>query len=333
MRRKLFLATIMAAAVALQGACSGGAGPKSTPTPTSAAATPTPPPGPTSTPTGGGGAVTPTPSATPPQGTRTPGTATECDLKITKTSAPNVPTAGTITYTIAVDWVCVGTPGSTGVPVLVHDLLPVQPNGQPYPFPPNGTPSMTVSTGSSVPAGTPCTAPGPTPGPGFGCNLGILQPGGHVEVTFALDTGAGQNLTNTAQVDPFNQVAEINEGNNQAQVTNTGCCTPSSPPTTGTITIILDAQPDNAQDFTFTGPGLTPATFIVDDDTDPTLANTQVFSSVPAGTYTITETVPPGWKVKGIGCTGAGSWSTGAASVTITLAGGSSVTCTFVNSP
>ena len=51
---------------------------------------------------------------------------------------------------------------------------------------------------------------------------------------------------------------------------------------TGTIVVRKDAVPDDPQDFSFTaGGGLSPASFQLDDDSDPTLSNTQTFDERP----------------------------------------------------
>jgi hypothetical protein len=100
------------------------------------------------------------------------------------------------------------------------------------------------------------------------------------------------------------------------------------------ITVLKNTVPDGPQDFTFTATGgLVPSMFMLDDDNDPTLPNAQTFTNVPAGTYTITETVPPGWMVTSIGCVGAIGVSTGVSSATITVQAGANVTCTFKNEP
>jgi hypothetical protein len=120
--------------------------------------------------------------------------------------------------------------------------------------------------------------------------------------------------------------------------------------TTSSIVIVKEATPmgawiptvpDDPQDFQFsvTG-GLTPASFLLDDDDDPTLSNTQTYGHVSAGTYVVTETVPPGWDLLGIDCH---FWSGGPSGgwvstwsvdlpnrrVTIYLAAGERVDCTF----
>ncbi|MBI3785293.1 MAG: hypothetical protein HY270_18020 [Deltaproteobacteria bacterium] len=120
-----------------------------------------------------------------------------------------------------------------------------------------------------------------------------------------------------------------------------GMCTPTPTrtPTSSmggnSITIIKNTVPDGPQDFTFTASGgLVPSTFLLDDDNDPTLPNSQAFTNVPTGNYTIAEIVPAGWMVTSIGCVGPGaSFSTGASSVSIFVPTGTNVTCTFKNEP
>jgi hypothetical protein len=119
-----------------------------------------------------------------------------------------------------------------------------------------------------------------------------------------------------------------------ASPTRTPTPTPTVAPGTGTITIVKNTVPDGPQDFTFTASGgLVPATFMLDDDSDPTFSNTQSFHNVAPGTYTISESVPLGWLIIGIGCSGAGTFSTGVNSVTITVSAGTNLTCTFTNAP
>ena len=105
-----------------------------------------------------------------------------------------------------------------------------------------------------------------------------------------------------------------------------------------TITIIKDADPNAAQDFAYTTTGgLVPATFSLDDDSDNTLSNTQIFSVNP-GTFSVTESAAPsGWAFTSVSCTSSGtgtSTTTNAqtANITIGANGGGAVTCTFTNS-
>ena len=108
-------------------------------------------------------------------------------------------------------------------------------------------------------------------------------------------------------------------------------------PYTCGITIVENSVPDGPQDFgfsTFSGgivPNLTPSHFTLDDDTNGTLSNTQTFTNVSCGAYTISETaLPPGWTLAGATCTGT-SWSANTNGVTINLGVGASITCTFTN--
>ena len=75
----------------------------------------------------------------------------------------------------------------------------------------------------------------------------------------------------------------------------------------GTITVVNDTNPDDAQNFGFAHtivavPAVDP-TFTLDDDTDPTLSNEQIFENVAPGVYTVTETPVTGWDLSNIACT------------------------------
>ncbi len=95
----------------------------------------------------------------------------------------------------------------------------------------------------------------------------------------------------------------------------------------GQITVVHDAVPDDAQDFSFTaGGGLSPASFALDDDLEPTLSNTRVFSDVPTGSgYSLAETVPSGWDQASATC------DDGSSPSNIGVSAGEHVTCTFTN--
>ena len=94
----------------------------------------------------------------------------------------------------------------------------------------------------------------------------------------------------------------------------------------GSITVIKDSNPNDAEDFQFTASeGLTPSSFFLDDDpSDQTLSNTQVFTNVPAGTYSVNENKVKGWNLT-VSC------SNGNPSTNIVLAPGENVTCIFTN--
>jgi hypothetical protein len=104
----------------------------------------------------------------------------------------------------------------------------------------------------------------------------------------------------------------------------------------GSITIIKDAVPNDAEDFSFsTTGGLTPSTFDLDDDGDNgnTLSNTRLFSSVAPGMYTVTEGAETGFDLTNLACSGGAGTSTdlGMRKATIDLGAGENVTCTFTN--
>ncbi|MDA4848404.1 choice-of-anchor D domain-containing protein [Hoeflea poritis] len=101
---------------------------------------------------------------------------------------------------------------------------------------------------------------------------------------------------------------------------------------TGTIVVIKDAVPDGPRDFSFTTTGgLTPATFDLDDDADGALSNTQIFSNVLAGSYTISETATPGYSTA-LRCVDPdGGTTTSVGTATVDLDAGETVTCTFTN--
>ena len=77
-------------------------------------------------------------------------------------------------------------------------------------------------------------------------------------------------------------------------------CIRDSVQTAGTVTIIKDAVPNSAQDFSFTLASATSSkTFPLDDDADPTLSNTATYNVAP-GTWTLTEAATSGWDLSTI---------------------------------
>ena len=103
----------------------------------------------------------------------------------------------------------------------------------------------------------------------------------------------------------------------------------------GSITIVKDAIPDDAQDFAFTtsGTGLSP--FTLDDDGDATRSNTITFGGLLPGAYSVTETLPvAGWDLIDLGCEYGSGTSVDfptLGTTSITLAAGDDVTCTYTN--
>ena len=109
------------------------------------------------------------------------------------------------------------------------------------------------------------------------------------------------------------------------------------------LRIVKDAVPDSPQDFDFDATGVGIAADIdLDDDADPGLPNFALFDHLaPGGIRTVTESPVTGWTLTDIACTGAagstvqigadGDFDPGDATVTLGLAAGEDVTCTFTN--
>ena len=98
-----------------------------------------------------------------------------------------------------------------------------------------------------------------------------------------------------------------------------------------TVTVIKDARPEDGTDFAFTatGPGL--SGFTLDDDADPALSNTKVFSGLGTfGPGSVSEQVPAGWSNTSASCTGTEGSSEGS-TVSFSIDPGDNITCTFVN--
>jgi len=111
-------------------------------------------------------------------------------------------------------------------------------------------------------------------------------------------------------------------------------CTFTNARQPGSITIVKDAQPDDPQDFHFTGPG--EGGFTLDDDgvEGSSTPSSELFPDLEPGTYTVTEEAVAGWNLTGITCNATGertTWSAEGATVSIDLAAGDSIVCTFTN--
>lgn len=106
-------------------------------------------------------------------------------------------------------------------------------------------------------------------------------------------------------------------------------------PTCGGITIIKDTVPDSTQPFSYTTTGgLTPSTFDLVDN--PGSTNTQNYSDVLAGSYTVTEGAVTGYDLTSLVCVVSGpgtsaSTDLGTRTASITLGENGSVTCTYTN--
>ncbi len=96
----------------------------------------------------------------------------------------------------------------------------------------------------------------------------------------------------------------------------------------GSLTIIKDALPNDAQDFSFGVTGLTGGSFSLDDDADGTLPSQKVYSNLLPGQYSVTEQSIPGWALTGLVCSNTAMQG---ATANVTLAAGQNASCTFTN--
>jgi len=127
-------------------------------------------------------------------------------------------------------------------------------------------------------------------------------------------------------VDVSNGVGSIPVGN-----TDIVYCNFINTTNPGSITIIKDAQPNDSQDFSFTTTGTGLTNFTLDDDSDPTLSDTKVFSNLMPGTFTIIEDDISDWSLDSITCSTGGVVDLVNKKATVTLTAGLDVTCTFTN--
>ncbi|HEU0235176.1 MAG TPA: hypothetical protein VFR14_01915, partial [Candidatus Limnocylindrales bacterium] len=98
----------------------------------------------------------------------------------------------------------------------------------------------------------------------------------------------------------------------------------------GSVTIVKDARPNDAQDFAFSG-GL--GAFSLDDDATATLPSQMTFGNLVPGSYAVTEGATAGWDLTNLVCNDTdGGTTIQGATATIDLDPGQHITCTFENS-
>ncbi|MGO1002739.1 beta strand repeat-containing protein [Lysobacter sp. CA196] len=145
-------------------------------------------------------------------------------------------------------------------------------------------------------------------------------------VTGTIAVGATGALTNVAAV-------AVGAGTSDATPANNSATDSDSP--TGTIVIVKDAIPNNAQDFAFATTGTGLVAFSLDDDADATLPNTRTFTGLEAGSYSVTEAIVGGWVLSALTCVDPDNGSTidlAGRIATIDIDSGETVTCTYSNS-
>ena len=136
----------------------------------------------------------------------------------------------------------------------------------------------------------------------------------------------GENGGTASTVDIPNRKATINLDDGE-----TVTCTYTNAQL-GTINIVKDTVPDAAQDFSFTDDIAAPNAFMLDDDADGTLLDTETFNNVAPGTFTVTEAAVAGYSTA-VSCADPDNGSTmaGTNAATIDLDGGETITCSFTN--
>jgi uncharacterized repeat protein (TIGR01451 family) len=155
----------------------------------------------------------------------------------------------------------------------------------------------------------------------------LLAPGGSVTFTVnATATATSGSLVNTASIAVPAGVTESVPADNTATDTDVQG---------GSIIIVKEALPKDAQDFAFTTTGSGLSDFSLDDDADATLSNTHAFTGLVAGSYTVTETPAAGWTLTNLVCVDPDNGSTvdlGTGVASLDLDAGETITCTYTNS-
>src|SRR5574341_144067 len=217
------------------------------------------------------------------------------DLTVTKSNnvGGSVVQSGSFNWTITVSNSGLGTASFADTQVILTDTLPGVAG-----YYPQG--ALTVTNGGTPPTGTIVSS---IMGTALACAASgavTLPSGASFSVTFAVTPTTTGSLANTASVDPNNNVAEGNEGNNNgsdtvtvltptATPTNTATATPTSTPTntpTNTATSTLTDTPTNTATNT---PTNTPTATQTPTDT-PTSTPTSVATSTPTTTPSQTPT-------------------------------------------
>ncbi|MBX9400232.1 DUF11 domain-containing protein [Lysobacter sp. BMK333-48F3] len=144
-------------------------------------------------------------------------------------------------------------------------------------------------------------------------------------VTGTIAAGASGALSNVANVAAGAGTSDATPGNNSATDNDTPA---------GTVVIVKDAVPNDAQDFAFTTAGTGLSAFSLDDDADGTLSNTRTFTGLEPGSYTVTEAVTVGWSLTALSCTDPDNGTAVDLAnrlATIDIDSGETVTCTYTN--
>ena len=211
----------------------------------------------------------------------------DSDLSVTKTAMPDPVVEGNdLTFEIEVT----NSGPSVGFDATLDDVLPT------------GTTFLSLAT----PAGWACTQPAVGSGGAIQCIFDELPVGGpylfRLVVEVPLTYAGPDPIVNTATV---SAAKDSDPSDNSA----TAQASPI-PPGLGSLTVIKDADPAIGTDFDFTGDF---GPFTLDDavpDDGDAVFDSVTFTDLPAGTYTVAETLPDGWQLLGIECSSNGISST-----------------------
>jgi uncharacterized repeat protein (TIGR01451 family) len=157
----------------------------------------------------------------------------------------------------------------------------------------------------------------------------LVETGGPEGSDCSVVSASGEGVTFDEETGVITIV--LTENNADVTVTVVNECEVPPPPELGSITIIKNAIPDDAQDFAFTTTGAGLSSFSLDDDADVALPSQMTFDDLAAGPYTVTEAATAGWDLTSIDCSTGGSGNTTTGTASITIVGSENVTCTFVN--
>ncbi|MCB1810171.1 MAG: DUF11 domain-containing protein [Candidatus Competibacteraceae bacterium] len=224
------------------------------------------------------------------------------DLSISKTDSADPVLAGsTLIYTLTVN----NAGPDTAENVVVTDNLPT------------GVTLVSTSGCAEDPNGVTT------------CSLGDIASGGSAQYTIEVTVDAGTEgvITNNASVTA--DTGDLTPSNNSASEETT-----ATPPPTGSLTLVKEADPEDGTDFAFTSDIPDGSTFSLDDEPSQSDVINQsiTFADLPVGTYAITETLPSDWALDSTSCTGAsGSTSLSGETLTVPVGAGEVITCTFNN--
>ncbi|MBK9078705.1 MAG: hypothetical protein IPL91_06005 [Hyphomicrobium sp.] len=175
----------------------------------------------------------------------------------------------------------------------------------------------------------------------------VIAWGGHIASTAEWNDDPGENVETASDISgsPYHMrlLSIIEDGTtislgNQDRSLSADAVTP---PPTGSITVVKDALPNDLQDFTFTTTGTGLTKFTLDDDSgvgggDATHSNTETFTGLTSGVYTIDELAVDGWALTGISIVETGgvansTFDLATGIVTINLEAGENLTITYSN--